>query len=93
MIRTGQARPTARIDLHGRPVMKRNQSLSVSLSLLPVKVASFLLSPGGCRSGGDPAQSAVLAVLAAIGRAGDRHCQAQPKDGGSGAYYVNLRQL
>ena len=74
MIRTGQARPRHGLICTDRPVMKRNQSLSVSLSLLPVKVTvSFLLSPArGCRVRGDPAQSAVLAVLAAIGRAGDR---------------------
>ena len=53
----------------------------------------LVITGKGVQGQGDPAQSAVWLSSPPLAALVIAYCQAQPKDGGSGAYYVNLRQL
>ena len=96
MIRTGQARPTARIDLHGST---RDEAKS--------KLERFVIAAAGeghrvilvITGKGVQGQGVIRRNLPywlsspPLAELVIAYCEAQPKDGGSGAYYVNLRQL
>lgn len=95
MIKTGQARPTARIDLHGST---REQAKS--------KLERFVVSAAGeghrlvlvITGKGAEGQGVIRRNLPywlsspPLAECVIAYCHAQPKDGGSGAFYVNLRQ-
>jgi DNA-nicking Smr family endonuclease len=94
-IKTGQVHPTAKIDLHG---LTRNEARS-KLERFLVKAAAeqhrlvLVVTGKGIAGQGvirkDLPQWLTSPPLASMVIA---YCQAQPKDGGGGAFYINLRQ-
>ena len=95
MIKTGQARPTARIDLHGSTrdeAKSRLDRFLISSAREGHRVVLVITGKGVAGQGvirrnlpywlsSPPLAGFVIA-----------YCQAQQKDGGAGAFYVNLRQ-
>lgn len=95
MIKTGQARPTARVDLHG---LTRDQAKSRLEKFITTAMAErhrvvLVITGKGVAGQGVIRRNLPYWLtsppLAAMVIA---YCEAQPKDGGGGAYYVNLRQ-
>ena len=96
MIRSGQARPTARIDLHGstRDEAKSKLERFVIAAAGEGHRVILVITGKGVQGQGVIRRNLPYWLssppLAALVIA---YCEAQPKDGGSVAYYVNLRQL
>ena len=95
MIKTGRIRPTARLDLHGlsrTEAQRRLESFLIISALEGHRVVLIITGKGVAGQGILRRNLPVWLSFPPLAGRIIAYCQAQKKDGGAGAFYVNLRK-